>query len=79
MFTALFGRLASWVETAYFHNVLEESAEGVLEATRWGWLPALSGVAIARDHAVAAQDVMEGRVDGGRNGAFVFLNTLFVG
>lgn len=51
MITAILARLTSWIETAYFHDVDEESPEGILEATRWGWLPALSGVAIARDYA----------------------------
>ncbi|MCA4133788.1 hypothetical protein [Arthrobacter sp. M4] len=56
MFTALLGRVVAWIETAYFHDIVEESSQGILEATRWGWLPALSGVAIARDTVAARPD-----------------------
>lgn len=53
MIATLMAKLLSWIEEAYFHECVEESADGILEATRWGWLPALSGVSIARDQMVA--------------------------
>ncbi|MEE2569878.1 hypothetical protein V1638_10780 [Pseudarthrobacter sp. J64] len=44
-------RIASWFEAAYVENCVDRPLDGVLEASRWGWLPALSGVAVAADSA----------------------------
>ncbi|MBT2512838.1 hypothetical protein [Arthrobacter sp. ISL-30] len=51
---SLRARVLDWIESAYFHECVDETAEGILEATRWGWLPALSGVTIARDQLATA-------------------------
>ncbi|MBO1267582.1 hypothetical protein [Arthrobacter cavernae] len=44
-------RIAAWIEAAYFHQCVDRTPEGVLEATRYGWLPALSGVTVASAQA----------------------------
>lgn len=44
-------RIVAWIEAAYFHECVGWTPEGALEATRYGWLPALSGVTVASAQA----------------------------
>jgi hypothetical protein len=39
---------------AWEHGAWEQGNAAIADVTRWGWLPALSGVSIAADHAAAA-------------------------
>ena len=50
----LLASVRSWLADAFFCDTVEEAADAMAEATRWGWLPALSGIAVASDHARAA-------------------------
>jgi hypothetical protein len=58
----LFTRIASWFEARTLPATASPSGDGareqgnaaIADVTRWGWLPALSGVSIAADHAAAA-------------------------
>jgi hypothetical protein len=63
----LFTRIASWFEArtlpataspsgdgAWEQGAWEQGNAAIADVTRWGWLPALSGVSIAADHAAAA-------------------------
>ena len=36
------------------HGAWEQGNAAIADVTRWGWLPALSGVALAGDHAAKA-------------------------
>lgn len=56
--------IAAWIEAAYAESYVGHPLEGVLEASRWGWLPALSGVAVAADSAVEAHSAASGPADG---------------
>ena len=38
----------------------EQAADALSEVTRWAWLPALSGIAVAGDHARKAHDATAG-------------------
>ena len=59
MKTSLFARISAWFEdrpvasaaSAAGHSAWEQGKSAIADVTRWGWLPALSGVAIAADHA----------------------------
>lgn len=62
MTTRLLTRIASWFEArpepaaASFadRGAWEQGNADIADVTRWGWLPALSGVSFAADHAAAA-------------------------
>ncbi|UVJ40367.1 hypothetical protein [Arthrobacter sp. CJ23] len=43
--------IVAWIEAAYFHQCVDRTPEGALETTRYGWLPALSGVTVASTQA----------------------------
>lgn len=47
MIVSLMSKVSAWIEAAYFYDAAELGASGATETTRYGWLPALSGVAIA--------------------------------
>jgi hypothetical protein len=47
MIVFIMSKVSAWIEAAYFYDAAELGASGATEATRYGWLPALSGVAIA--------------------------------
>jgi len=59
MKTLLFARISSWFEarpvasaaSAEGHSAWEQGNFALADVTRWGWLPALSGVAVAAEHA----------------------------
>jgi hypothetical protein len=42
-------RLRSWLLGAFFYESPDQAADAMADATRWGWLPALSGVAAAAE------------------------------
>jgi hypothetical protein len=46
-------RVRAWLADAFYFETPAQSADAMADATRWGWLPALSGVAIGTDHARA--------------------------
>jgi hypothetical protein len=46
-------RLRAWLTETFTCESQDEAAEAMADATRWGWLPALSGVAVAAGHARA--------------------------
>ncbi|CAN7218884.1 hypothetical protein LJR078_000780 [Arthrobacter sp. LjRoot78] len=66
MTSRLFTRMASWFEArtlpaaspsgdgAWEQGAWEQGNAAIADVTRWGWLPALSGVSIAADHAAIA-------------------------
>ena len=54
MIPPLLASVRSWLADAFFCDTVEEAADAMADATRWGWLPALSGIAVAGDHARAA-------------------------
>ncbi|MEK0154135.1 hypothetical protein [Arthrobacter oryzae] len=68
MTTRLLTRIASWFEArptpaaaspwsagdAVDHGAWEQGNAAIADVTRWAWLPALSGVSFAADHAAAA-------------------------
>lgn len=62
MTTRLLTRIASWFEArptpaaAYpaDHAAWERGNAAIADVTRWGWLPALSGVSLGADHAAIA-------------------------
>lgn len=47
MIVSIMSKVSAWIEAAYFYEAAELGASGATETTRYGWLPALSGVAIA--------------------------------
>jgi hypothetical protein len=46
-------RLRAWLTETFTYDSLDEAADAMADATRWGWLPALSGVAVGARHARA--------------------------
>lgn len=61
---ALLARLRDTVADALFRTRLpateEQAADALSQVTRWAWLPALSGIAVAVDHARKAHDSAAG-------------------
>lgn len=59
MKTSLLARISSWFEaqpspaiaSSAGQSAWEQGNDAIADVTRWGWLPALSGVAVAADHA----------------------------
>lgn len=51
MIVSIMSKVSAWIEAAYFYDAAELGASGATESTRYGWLPALSGVAIAEAQA----------------------------
>jgi hypothetical protein len=43
-----------WLADVFFCDSVDQAADAMADATRWDWLPALSGIAVAADHARAA-------------------------
>jgi len=44
-------RLRTWLADTFYCETPGQAADAMADATRWGWLPALSGVAVGADHA----------------------------
>ncbi|GAB3568297.1 hypothetical protein GCM10027405_29850 [Arthrobacter alkaliphilus] len=51
MIVSIMSKVSAWIEAAYFYDAAGVGASGATETTRYGWLPALSGVAIAYSEA----------------------------
>jgi len=49
----LWAAVRSWLADTFFCDSVDRAADAMADATRWGWLPALSGIAVAGDHARA--------------------------
>lgn len=62
MTPTLFVRLRGWLLDTLTFDSETDAAGAMADATRWGWLPALSGVAVGADHARSEH---LGRVSGG--------------
>jgi hypothetical protein len=54
MSSSLLARLGSWMADVFVCDSVDRAAGAMADATRWGWLPALSGVAAGADHARSA-------------------------
>jgi hypothetical protein len=54
MSSPLLARLGSWMAHVFVCDSVEQAAGAMADATRWGWLPALSGVAAGADHTRSA-------------------------
>jgi hypothetical protein len=54
MSSSLLARLGSWMADVFVCDSVDQAASAMADATRWGWLPALSGVAAGADHARSA-------------------------
>jgi hypothetical protein len=52
----LMARLLSWIADVFLCDSVDQAAAAMADATRWGWLPALSGVALGGDHARSAHE-----------------------
>jgi hypothetical protein len=57
-------RFRAWLADTFTCESPDDAADAVADATRWGWLPALSGVAIGAGQARAAH--LEAVQEGGR-------------
>jgi hypothetical protein len=44
-------RIRAWFTDTFYCDTPGQAADAMADATRWGWLPALSGVAVGADHA----------------------------
>ncbi|AUZ33656.1 hypothetical protein C3B78_03675 [Arthrobacter sp. PGP41] len=44
-------RLRTWLISTFAYETGGQAADAMADAARWGWLPALSGVAVGGDHA----------------------------
>ncbi|MDQ0924841.1 hypothetical protein QF038_003349 [Pseudarthrobacter sp. W1I19] len=42
-------RVRAWLADAFYFDTPGQAADAMADATRWGWLPALSGVAAGAD------------------------------
>jgi hypothetical protein len=56
-------RLGSWMADVFVCDSVDRAAGAMADATRWGWLPALSGVAAGADQARSAH-LAAGQVTG---------------
>lgn len=50
----LLASVRSWLADVFLCDSVDQAADAMAETTRWGWLPALSGIAVAGDHARSA-------------------------
>jgi hypothetical protein len=44
-------RVRAWLAAAFYYETPGQAVDAMADASRWGWLPALSGVAVGADHA----------------------------
>jgi hypothetical protein len=44
-------RIRAWFADAFYCDTTGQAADAMADVTRWGWLPALSGVAVGADQA----------------------------
>jgi hypothetical protein len=60
-------RFSAWFADTFYCETPAQAADAMADATRWGWLPALSGVAVGADHA-REQHVESAAAPGGMSG-----------
>lgn len=51
MTATLLARLRDWAVDTFTYESDSQAAAAMADASRWGWLPALSGVSVGADHA----------------------------
>ena len=51
MITSMLGRFRARLIDAFICDSGQNAADAPADDTRWGWLPALSGVAVGGEHA----------------------------
>ena len=51
MTPAISDRFRTWLVDTFTYDSGQQAADAIADATRWGWLPALSGVAVGGEHA----------------------------
>jgi hypothetical protein len=51
MTTRFPARVRAWLVDAFYYETPGQAADAMADATRWGWLPALSGVAAGAEQA----------------------------
>ena len=51
MTATLFARLRDWALDTFTCESESQATAAMADATRWGWLPALSGVSVGADQA----------------------------
>ncbi|VXC42460.1 conserved hypothetical protein [Arthrobacter sp. 9AX] len=51
MTTKFPARVRAWLADAFYCETPGQAADAMADATRWGWLPALSGVAAGAEQA----------------------------
>ena len=51
MIANISGRFRAWLLDTFTYDSGQQAADAMADATRWGWLPALSGVAAGAEHA----------------------------
>ena len=51
MTTQFPSRVRAWLADAFYYETPGQAADAMADATRWGWLPALSGVAAGMEQA----------------------------
>jgi hypothetical protein len=60
MTTDLLTRIWNGALDALFAHHLPDTADALQQVTPWAWLPALSGVAVAGEHARRAHETVAG-------------------
>ena len=56
MTATLLVRLRDWLLDTFTYDSGSSAAGAMADATRWGWLPALSGVSVGADQARAEHE-----------------------
>ena len=51
MIANILDRFRAWLIDMFTYESGQQAADAMADATRWGWLPALSGVAVGGEHA----------------------------
>lgn len=51
MIASTLSRIRTWLVAALTYEPGQQAADAMSDATRWGWLPALSGVAVGGEQA----------------------------
>jgi hypothetical protein len=51
MFTDILHRFRTRLVVTFTYESGQQATDAMADATRWGWLPALSGVAVGGEHA----------------------------
>lgn len=51
MIADILHRFRTWLIDTFTYEYGQQAADAMADAARWGWLPALSGVAVGGEHA----------------------------